>query len=173
DEAIYSEALYARYHFDWSELVALTDPRYRYIKAPHDELYDLDRDPRERQNIASERTQTRDALRGALDRLVSNAVIQPPAAIDADARARLQALGYLGAAGALLARQKLPEAAAHAQLAAKMASEHDNQTRANAHALLAKIALARRDADAARSEAQLAHQADSLLPAPAFVEGRL
>ncbi len=42
---VYSEALYARYHFGWSELTALTDDRYRYIKAPHDELYDLQRDP--------------------------------------------------------------------------------------------------------------------------------
>ena len=45
-QAVYSEALYARYHFGWSELTALTDARYRYIQAPTDELYDLERDPR-------------------------------------------------------------------------------------------------------------------------------
>ena len=37
---VYSEALYARYHFGWSELTSLTDERYRYIKAPREELYD-------------------------------------------------------------------------------------------------------------------------------------
>jgi len=268
DEAVYSEALYARYHFGWSELLALTDARYRYIKAPREELYDLERDPRERQNIAADRAQTRDALRGALDRLASTATVQKPSAIDADARARLQALGYvgaqtdvgdrpastlpdpkdkreilesyraavdlagerrwgeaipllqqilradpgmadvwsqlatfaqrvnrldvalgafkrfialkpteafgyLGAAGALLAQQKLAEAAEHAQLAAKFASESDFRSRASAHELLAKIALTRRDAAAARSEAQLAQHADPKLPAAAFVEGRL
>ena len=45
DTSVYSEALYARYHFGWSELTALTDGRYRYIKAPREELYDLARDP--------------------------------------------------------------------------------------------------------------------------------
>ena len=36
--AIYSEALYARYHFGWSELTAITDERYRYIRAPREEI---------------------------------------------------------------------------------------------------------------------------------------
>ena len=44
-QGIYAEALYPRYHFGWSELLSLTDDRYRYIKAPREELYDLDRDP--------------------------------------------------------------------------------------------------------------------------------
>ena len=95
--SIYSEALYARYHFGWSELTALTDERYRYIKAPREELYDLERDPRERTNIAEARAQPRQALRTALDRVAAGAAIQPPSEIPADARERLQALGYVGA----------------------------------------------------------------------------
>ena len=55
--SVYSEALYARYHFGWSELTALTDGRYRYIKAPREELYDLERDRQEQTNIAAERMQ--------------------------------------------------------------------------------------------------------------------
>src|SRR5262249_59169033 len=68
--SVYSEALYARYHFGWSELTALTDARYRYIKAPTEELYDLQRDPRERENLAIDRAAARQALRAALDKLV-------------------------------------------------------------------------------------------------------
>src|SRR6185295_13651010 len=97
ETAVYSEALYARYHFGWSELTALTDSRYRYIKAPHDELYDLQNDPHERENLAAERAPARQALRGALDRLVAGAAIHAPAGVPADARERLQALGYVGA----------------------------------------------------------------------------
>ena len=95
--SVYSEALYARYHFGWSELTALTDERYRYIKAPREELYDLQRDADERTNIAGERPQARQALRGALDRVAAGATIQAPAEVSADARERLQALGYVGA----------------------------------------------------------------------------
>ncbi len=45
EQAVYSEAWYARTHFGWSELTALTTPRLRYIRAPEEELYDLQRDP--------------------------------------------------------------------------------------------------------------------------------
>src|SRR6266550_673501 len=94
---VYSEALYARYHFGWSELTAVTDDRYRYIKAPREELYDLMHDASERTNIAEERPQARLALKGALDRVAAGAKIQPPSEISADAQERLQALGYVGA----------------------------------------------------------------------------
>ena len=103
---MYSEALYARYHFGWSELTALTDDRYRYIKAPREELYDLQRDAGERTNIADERPQARQALRGALDRVAAGATIQAPAEISADARERLQALGYVGAQADVTTRRR-------------------------------------------------------------------
>jgi arylsulfatase A-like enzyme len=44
---IYAESLSPRYHFGWSELYALSDDRYRLIRAPTDELYDLAQDPKE------------------------------------------------------------------------------------------------------------------------------
>jgi arylsulfatase A-like enzyme/Tfp pilus assembly protein PilF len=268
EQAVYSEALYARYHFGWSELTALTDGRYRFIKAPRRELYDLERDPHERQNLALDRTQAAQALGGALDRLVGGAVIQAPAELSADARERLQALGYvgaqadvptapgdsladpkdkheileryraaidlaaerkwpqaiallqqilgddpemadvwsqlatfsiradrldlavdaykhfielkpsdpsgyLGAAGAYLRAKKLDDAREHARLAADVASERDVRSRASAHELLANIALARQDLDAAREEAELARKADPTRPLPTFIEARI
>ena len=44
---------YPRYHFGWSELLAATEDRYRYIRAPRSELYDRARDPGERQDLAA------------------------------------------------------------------------------------------------------------------------
>ena len=268
EQAVYSEAMYSRYHFGWSELTALTDGRFRYIKAPHEELYDLERDPHERDNIADDRPPARQALRGALDRLAAGQAIQAPSEVSADARERLQALGYvgaqtdvstapgdtlpdpkdkreiletyraavdaagerkwgeaiarlqqilkqdagmadvwsqlatfagrvdrqdlaldaykhfielrpsdpggyLGAAATLLRQQKLKDAREHAQLAVQIAPESDTRARENAHELLAKIALARHDADEARAEAALAENADPRLPVVAFIEGRL
>src|SRR5262249_33982715 len=95
-QAIYSEALYARYHFGWSELTALTDERYRYISAPREELYDLARDPHERENLAAGRPNACDALRTALDRLTAGSTIQAPGGISPEDRERLAALGYVG-----------------------------------------------------------------------------
>ena len=265
---VYSEALYARYHFGWSELTAVTDERYRYIKAPREELYDLARDRREQTNIAEERPQPRQALRGALDRVLAGVTIQAPSEVPADARERLQALGYvgaqtqvstapgesladpkdkrdileryraavdfagdrkwsqaiallqqilrddpemadvwsqlavfatrldrfdlsvdaykhyivlkpeeptayIGAAAGLLKLRKLDEAREHASLAAAVAAEGDRRSKASAHEMLAKIALAKRDTDAAREEAALARAEDPTLPLPIYIDARL
>ena len=103
--AAYAEASYGRSHFGWSELTSVTDGRYRYIKAPREELYDLERDPDERENlmvpgpqasmagpadaVRSTRTKTVDSasdeqalqsLRDALARVVSDSVPSAPAA---------------------------------------------------------------------------------------------
>ena len=93
---IYSESLSPRYHFGWSELYALSDDRYRFIRAPSDELYDLTRDPGERTSIADERQQVRTAMRGALDGMIASVSVAAPSAVTADDRARLAALGYVG-----------------------------------------------------------------------------
>ena len=269
EQAIYSEALYGRYHFGWSELTALTGPRYRYIKAPREELYDLEKDPRERENIAGHGpTDTGEALRGALDRLVAGIRIQTPSEMSAEDRERLEALGnvgaptdvsqapsdslpdpkdkrailetyraavdlagnrkwsqairllrkilsedpemtdvwsqlatlaaraenydqaveayrhvialrptdpqsHIGAASALLKLRKLADAREHAERAAGLAAERDVRPRAAAHELLAMIALARRDGEDARREAELAQQADPTRPLPIFIDARL
>jgi choline-sulfatase len=265
---VYSEALYARYHFGWSELTALTADRYRYIKAPREELYDLRRDAGERVNIAVERAAARLALRGALDRLAAGSMIQAPSPVPAEARERLQALGYVGAqpdnpaisselladpkdkrdileryraavdfagerkwpqaiallqqilrdepemadvwaqlalfatridryeqavdaythyielkpqdaaayvgaAAALLKLRKLDDAREYAQLAASIAPASDRRGRASAHEMLAKISLARHDADGAREEAGRAREADPTLPLPIYIDARL
>jgi arylsulfatase A-like enzyme/tetratricopeptide (TPR) repeat protein len=95
-EGIYSETLYPRYHFGWSELTALTDDRYRFIKAPRPELYDLARDPRELTNLVADRPQVVAAMRGGLDALVAGRPIEAPGAVSPEDRAKLAALGYIG-----------------------------------------------------------------------------
>lgn len=100
-EGIYSEALYPRYHFGWSELLSLTDERYKYIRAPHPELYDLERDPHERQNLAPAREQVARVMRSALSSLASAAPLHTPGEVSAEDRMRLAALGYVGTQTAL------------------------------------------------------------------------
>ncbi len=260
ETSVYSEALSPRYHFGWSELYALSDDRYRLIRAPRDELYDVQQDPGEKSSIAETRPQARAAMRRALDAIIANAPVNAPEAVTAEDRQKLAALGYVGTgtgaslqlagdqlpdpkdkvgvlrkykratdlagqrqyaeaialyrdllreepamtdvwlqlagvysrrgmtaeelaaykevisrnpknaaaligmSSALLRAGRLDDARAHAELAVEVAP-------AAAHELLARIALSRGDADAARREAQLVEAADPSLPARAFVEG--
>lgn len=96
DASVYAEAFYGRYHFGWSELYSLTDSRYRYIRAPRPELYDLQSDPGERTNLASGRPQLIAAARASLDALLAKAPAHAPSRVSADDLQRLQALGYVG-----------------------------------------------------------------------------
>ena len=91
---VYSETLYPRYHFGWSELYAASDDRFQFIRAPRRELYDLGRDQAERVNVAGERAQTVASMDAWLSRM-TNAVAAPEA-VDAQTRERLSALGYVG-----------------------------------------------------------------------------
>ena len=45
------ETFYPRDNFGWSEMVGLVSARWKFIQAPRPELYDLGKDPGERQNL--------------------------------------------------------------------------------------------------------------------------
>ncbi|MGE5814885.1 MAG: tetratricopeptide repeat protein, partial [Acidobacteriota bacterium] len=72
----------------------------------------------------------------------------------------------IAAASALQELKRYDEAKAHAELAV-------NKAPASAHEMLARIALARGDAVAARREAEMAQEADPTLPMPDYIEGLL
>ena len=97
----YSEAIYPRFHFGWSDLRALTAGRFKFVAAPRPELYDLQQDPSESRNIYGERQALGDRLNQellALEARMSAGASAPKAAVEVDpeARERLAALGYVG-----------------------------------------------------------------------------
>ena len=97
-QGIYSEAMMSRYHFGWSELTSLTDERYKFIRAPKPELYDLDRDRAETSNLITERAQVAQAMRGGLESLIAGRGVDAPGAVTDEDRQKLAALGYVGSA---------------------------------------------------------------------------
>jgi tetratricopeptide (TPR) repeat protein len=101
-----SESWYPRFHYGWSELTALQDERFKLIRAPRPELYDLRRDPGEHDDLATGEPRQADALQRALDEMLArvggNKPIQVPKAPDAETSEALEALGYIG--GAVSAR---------------------------------------------------------------------
>jgi tetratricopeptide (TPR) repeat protein len=80
---------------------------------------------------------------------------------------------YLGAAAAQLRLRKFADAREHAALAIEVAGEKDGRSRAQAHELLARVALAQKDFDTARAEAERAADADPSMPVTSYIEGRI
>ena len=95
---VYSETLYPRYHFGWSELQAVTDERLRYIRAPRPELYDVGADPAEKRNLVSERTGAAATMAAWLGGV--GTAVPAPASVPPEVREKLAALGYVGTAPA-------------------------------------------------------------------------
>lgn len=86
--------------FGWSPLFALRGGHWKYIAAPRPELYDLAADPAERQDRSAERRDlATDLARGARrieKEMRARLATRPATEPDAEARANLAALGYLG-----------------------------------------------------------------------------
>ncbi len=62
----YSETMYPRYHFGWSELRAVRAKGFKLIAAPRPELYDLTNDPGEEHNLYQSRPTLAATLAGRL-----------------------------------------------------------------------------------------------------------
>ena len=96
NQLIYSESLYGFYHFGWAELTSLTDGRFRYIRAPKEELYDLDSDPNEQRNIADSHAETLATFRAGMKNFVPPAASRRMENPSDDDRERYEMLGYVG-----------------------------------------------------------------------------
>jgi choline-sulfatase len=248
EREVYSETQYGRNRFGWSALVSIRDGRYQYVRAPQEELYDLERDPFQHENIATgmgAARKAREGLRDSLARLLGEDAKVPPSdakeAQDAgaDPKDKLEIAEMYREGLALVARrqwltaidvfQKIARAEPYSadvlnQLArvATLVERHDIALGAyqrlidldssdaapllaagrvslaihklddaedfarraleggperpalvDAHALLADVALARRDADRARLEATAALEADPSTVLPLYVDARL
>jgi tetratricopeptide (TPR) repeat protein len=99
ERRIYLESLYPNIAYGWSELKGVRNERYKYIRLPTPELYDVIEDPDEQRNIASEREDLVAALEGWLEQRASGGSesLAEDAALSAADRERLTALGYLSA----------------------------------------------------------------------------
>ncbi|HXI13445.1 MAG TPA: sulfatase-like hydrolase/transferase [Thermoanaerobaculia bacterium] len=90
---IYGESAYGRLHLGWSEIRSLIDERNHFIEAPRPELYDLTRDPKEKQNILADNRRLYAELRR--DMAMVPHELNAPAIINSEERDKLAALGYL------------------------------------------------------------------------------
>jgi tetratricopeptide (TPR) repeat protein len=102
----YAEARYAYYHFGWAPLAALQDGDWKYIEAPEPELYDLARDPGERDNVIDAEPDRASELAARLAVRAADTRETETAPLDEESRRALEALGYVTAPGT---REDLPD----------------------------------------------------------------
>jgi hypothetical protein len=94
---VYSESFHTHDSFGWSPLRALRQGDYKYILAPHPELYDLANDPAEHHNIVASNPSKASQLRARLGKLLAR---QPPPSaapppVTPQTEKLLTSLGYL------------------------------------------------------------------------------
>ena len=94
----YAESFYPRLHYGWHELRALRDGNWKLVDAPRVELYELARDPGEKDNLARAKARTAEEMRVALQGKIpkDDATAAAPPALDPETQQRLAALGYVG-----------------------------------------------------------------------------
>jgi len=90
----YSESLLGHYHFGLAPVFAITDGRHHLIRTNGHELYDLEKDPQERVNLAEDQPELAAELNAALDRMLTSKPIDKPTNPSQDELQRLEALGY-------------------------------------------------------------------------------
>ena len=113
----YSETLFPRLHYGWSDLACVRTDRFKYIAAPKPELYDLKEDPREQRNLAAERPDMVKKMALLLNRIRAGSrgrAREGDRTVQVDARGAeaLRLLGYTGTvspAGKTGSRGNLPD----------------------------------------------------------------
>ncbi len=95
--AIYGESDYPYYSFGWSKLRCLTDARWKYIRAPRPELYDLEADPNELNSLASVQPDVTARMEQKLSGIEASLRQRPAETVPVDAKTAqaLQSLGYV------------------------------------------------------------------------------
>jgi arylsulfatase A-like enzyme/Flp pilus assembly protein TadD len=105
EEVTFGESLTPLVHFGWSDLRAVRDGRWKYILAPRPELYDLERDPGERDNLIEREPQRARAYRNGIEQRLRDEqallakTSAETAAIPPDLLEKLGALGYVSSTG--------------------------------------------------------------------------
>jgi len=101
--SLYAETFLPRIHFNWSELRVVETDRYHFIDAPKPELYDLQKDPGETQNLITQKKAVADEMRAQLTTVIrqysAGKGLAQKTGLDPALMERLKSLGYAGFSG--------------------------------------------------------------------------
>ena len=92
----YIETLYPKINMGWAELRGIRTNRWKYIRAPKPELYDLSRDPAETTNVIGSHAAEAQQLQANLNAVAGGVEKVETTMVDQRTLAQLKSLGYLG-----------------------------------------------------------------------------
>jgi arylsulfatase A-like enzyme/Flp pilus assembly protein TadD len=94
----YAETMFPKLNLGWAELRGIRTNRWKYVRAPKAELYDLVQDPAETTNTAEIHPSEVKQLEEQLSAIAGNGESEKvePAAVDPRTLQQLRSLGYLG-----------------------------------------------------------------------------
>ena len=92
----YLETLYPKINLGWAELRGVRTSRWKYIRAPQPELYDLARDPAEKTNVIGAHPAEVKQLEANLNSVTRGTEKVQTTLVDQRTLAQLKSLGYLG-----------------------------------------------------------------------------
>jgi arylsulfatase A-like enzyme/Flp pilus assembly protein TadD len=92
----YVETLFPKLNMGWAELRGMRTNRWKYIRAPKPELYDLEQDPGETTNVIASHPEQVQGLESRLKNISAIAEKVAPAAMDPHTLQQLRSLGYVG-----------------------------------------------------------------------------
>jgi len=97
----YAESLMPKIDMGWAELRAMRTPKWKYVRAPRPELYDLEKDPHELVNVIQQYPGEAEKLESQLRDLTSTGTGKPEEiqskTITAETERQLRSLGYVSA----------------------------------------------------------------------------
>jgi arylsulfatase A-like enzyme/tetratricopeptide (TPR) repeat protein len=103
-EYAYSESMSVHLQYGWSALYSVRTTEHKFIEAPRAELYALEKDPAETQNLLERETGVAEELRTVLatlrEEIEAGAPETQEADLDEETLSMLAALGYVGGATA-------------------------------------------------------------------------
>ena len=98
---LYCETEYPRFTYGWSPLEGIRTDKWKYIKAPKNELYDLTKDPGEEKNVIKKEKRQSERCQKELAKLQQQFISSPglspskSVSLDPSAREKLKSLGYI------------------------------------------------------------------------------
>ncbi len=92
----YAETLFSKLNMGWSELRAIRTDRWKYIRAPKPELYDLAADPGESSNVFASHPAEAQVLESKLRSIIGAPEKVETSPVDRRIMDQLRSLGYLG-----------------------------------------------------------------------------